>query len=474
MTPWLAYRRLASCKNVASPSRLYVVSFTATAPGRITVRTRSSGAAVIGAALATSGTLTANSLSSQSYNRVAAMKNTSRQRMTSTMGVMLMYGTSSFCCWLESIVDHPLVFDPAPGAEISESGSDRGRALGQAVTSLARRQFRSLSIDPRLLSQRIRRRRRPVPPVQAPGTDGLARDQLDNLARVIIEFPDQHIDAIEQVVIGGDREDRDRQPARRGHERQADSLGQSLTASRSHPPAERVERLDDAYYGTEQTQQGTERSHAVEHAQVSLQLDHFARRIEAQVLANRRPGLTPGLDHEGKDTGCRALIGLAQLERPIAIELAGREPLQESVDKLPGDDSRAPYRQQTLEGHTDGEDRAGRQRPEHGVGPGQELKHGSPVHSRPRGSTASRGGRRQVRSLLGRGRNRRRRGVFRSRGGPGRGLCQRGRRLRKRADRCAEEQQQTRRESQSGHETVPKVAPRTPLLDRGSIPVRAR
>ena len=100
-------------------------------------------------------------------------------------------------------------------------------------------------------------------------------DQLDNLASRLIELADQHIDAIEQVVIGGDREDRDHQPTRRGHERQADSLGQSLTASRSHPPAEGVERLDDADYGTEQTQQGTERGHAVEHAQVSLQLDRL-------------------------------------------------------------------------------------------------------------------------------------------------------------------------------------------------------
>src|SRR5271163_1637431 len=79
------------------------MSDTATTPRLITVRTRSSGAAVAGAASETSGTFTANSLSSQSYSRVAAMKNTKRQRMTSTIGVMLITGISSTGMRLASI-----------------------------------------------------------------------------------------------------------------------------------------------------------------------------------------------------------------------------------------------------------------------------------------------------------------------------------------------------------------------------------
>ena len=54
--------------------------------------TNRSGAAVAGAASETTGTLTTNSLSSQSYSRVAAMKKTRRHRITSTIGVMLITG----------------------------------------------------------------------------------------------------------------------------------------------------------------------------------------------------------------------------------------------------------------------------------------------------------------------------------------------------------------------------------------------
>ena len=52
--------------SLSSEARSWFVSPTATSPGRTTVSVRSSGAAVIGPASATSGTLTTNSFSSHS------------------------------------------------------------------------------------------------------------------------------------------------------------------------------------------------------------------------------------------------------------------------------------------------------------------------------------------------------------------------------------------------------------------------
>ena len=60
-------------------------------------------------------------------------------------------------------------------------------------------------------------------------------------------------------------------------------------------------------------------------------------RVEAQVLADRRARLAPRLDDLGEHPGRGTLVRLAQLEGPVAVELAGRQPLEEPVDELAGD-----------------------------------------------------------------------------------------------------------------------------------------
>ena len=99
-----------------------------------------------------------------------------------------------------------------------------------------------------------------MPPIRRKKPLRLARDQLDHLARSVIQLTDQHINTIKKVVIKRDRHDRDQKAECGRDQGQADSVGQHFAPRRSDPAAQCIERLDDPHDRSEQPQERTERS----------------------------------------------------------------------------------------------------------------------------------------------------------------------------------------------------------------------
>src|SRR5438067_818465 len=106
------------------------------------------------------------------------MKKTSRQRITSTIGVMLMTGSSSAWVLLASI----------------ERVLPTGTRPGWALTLKS----------PRLMPVGLGRRDRDVAPIGWREPLRLAGDQLDDLPRAVIQLADQEVHAIEEDVVERD------------------------------------------------------------------------------------------------------------------------------------------------------------------------------------------------------------------------------------------------------------------------------
>ena len=209
-----------------------------------------------------------------------------------------------------------------------------------------------------------------------------AGNHVDHLPRLVVQLANQHVEPVEQIVVHRHRQDRDSQSERRGDEREADALRQRLAPRRPRPAPEGVERLNDPDDGSQQAEQRAERRHGAQDPHVPLQLDDLAGRVVSERLADRRPRLTPGLDDVGEDPRGRAVMGLAKLDRPVAVELAGRQPIEKPIDELGRDDPLPPQRREPFERESHRQHRANRQRPEHRVRRRQQPPERAPIDPR--------------------------------------------------------------------------------------------
>ena len=74
--------------------------------------------------------------------------------------------------------------------------------------------------------------------------------------------------------------------------------------------------------------------HRAQDPEIAFELDDFARGIIGQSLPNGRAGLAPGVDHQRENPGRGALVGLAELDRALAVEFASGQTLEEAIDEF--------------------------------------------------------------------------------------------------------------------------------------------
>src|SRR4051794_36537820 len=201
------------------------------------------------------------------------MKKTSRQSTTSTIGVMLMCGSSS--AWWRAVS----IGGETPGSQ--RGGTDRKPSMNPGL------------VPGGVLAGRGQGRAAIVGRGRA---DGLGADQVDDPPRLLVEVTDQDVHLVEQEVIGGDRDDRDPQAEGGRDQGQADPLRQQLAPVRADLAADRLERLDQADARAERAERGGERRGAVEPRDVALEVGALARRIVPDRLADRRGRLSPVAD----------------------------------------------------------------------------------------------------------------------------------------------------------------------------------